>query len=344
MSTVVIDTNVLYSWAGLSPNRKLPAERIEKIAAEHRLFVASPTLAEFVTKHEDELAAMHKCLDIVFRNDVGYLSVGFVPLSQEPFQRIAQAKDIHGVSTDIGDIKDEKIRCEAGFLHAIFVSTVVAVSALVVREQSGEPRTDELAGGFQALVLAARDVSRDILYDALTKAYAVGDPGSVKNEYADLLEDNLLVMGINVMALAHGTSIGDLSEVDAATAREISTEARRDVRFGQRKRRVERSALRAFRKPKYKDLIEEFLDGFEKRALPAKYPAVLRQSLRHFLRSQLVDGAKMKKNDIMDMLLLCCVSQPDTLVLTLDGRFKKLLKEVHPPSFKFTQYVLGEGR
>ncbi|MDD9893385.1 MAG: hypothetical protein OXT49_07770, partial [Gammaproteobacteria bacterium] len=149
MHYVVIDTNILYSLTGVSPNPKVTESDIE----DKQLATTTATLIEAISKFRNDLPKLQRCLHPIVDQKYTLISVGHAPLSNEKIKAIHSAKCIAEVQHIIDEVVSLKISCEAEFLRFILIVVVVGL-AEILREE-GYKFEDQAQSNKQTLLTRA---------------------------------------------------------------------------------------------------------------------------------------------------------------------------------------------
>src|ERR1700690_2079249 len=121
MSNIVIDTNILYSWVGISEDPRLPSSTVDRLSRYHQLWATTATIIELIVKYRRDLDSIKRCLQPLMDGRVELVNIGFVPVTFDAIRRIYQAETLDSISSEIDDIYSLKIQKESEFLRFIFI-------------------------------------------------------------------------------------------------------------------------------------------------------------------------------------------------------------------------------
>ncbi len=344
MKDVVIDTNVLYSWLGLVANAKFPPAKGESLAKTASLHISTPTVMEVVRRYREDLASLQKCLEPLHDGRLKLVSIGFAPVTAAELTALRTAKNISAVAATADAIIARKIAAEVSLLTFLFSSILGGVlNGLLEQRGAGMSagQREDLQRHTQALFASNIPTYQQVIEEALREGYKQDNPKkAIREVFSTLFVLVLRTSLVNLHAVKAGQSIVTLSGAASGVVDAIMLEVKNDPLLAELKANMD-NPLTALDDPAYSAAIAAYLAGYRAffSADPEFTKAVV-ESLVTRLKKVLTVGAKIDKNDAMDLLLTYALHLPGFLIVTLDGKLQSLLQLVDPLSHAF---MVGEG-
>lgn len=333
---VVIDTNVLYSWADVSSNPKLTANQIESLKTKHKLAIASVSIYEVIEKYRSNLPIIKKCFKPLVENGVNVVQIGFLPFDARTIQTIYyhEGERINSLISDAVKLKIEKEAEYCRFYLSLVYSGLVS---MLIEENSGhnlsEERMSRIFSQCHAPLVANADFILDNFKATIECGHLLNDAErEVKKQFKNLLEMLFMFLVGNYESF---------KQVDQNSVQDIITdpkEFRKAIENSKLLKKVLSSVnlLDAIPRKKFSSVITTYIKFLESKL---KLESNITDEVAKFfllrIEKMLLEGSTFKKNDIIDMLILYSLYLKDYLVLTLDQAFLQYLKTVDDKSYKF---------
>lgn len=343
MSEIVIDTNVLYSWAELSPNPNLPHDKIEELLSEHTLYITSISIIECLVKFKNDLEKIQQCLEPIRRNKFKVLNVAFIPLPIGLIDKIINARSISEIDKDIGEMYELKIKEETKFTSFFFLPTLGAVIYSFLKEH--KTLTDEIRNNFIAhnnsmLSRANIDFIKKQFRAAIEDGYREDKVQKmVKDKFSELLSIFIYASKISEYTVKNSMSF---AYIDLDKVSDTKNKFGNDSVIKKLKRSgLSDNPMVIFKNRKYKNIFIEHIDKVIKELrIDIKITDHVLKYIEYKLKKMLLDQAKFNKNDIPDMLILYVLDSKDYILLTLDNDLNRFLKSIGHPSHEFIDSIL----
>ncbi|AZZ98456.1 hypothetical protein [Pseudoalteromonas sp. R3] len=333
MKRVVIDTNILYSYVGISEN-----ERVCKTALSNfRLAITTASLIEVIVKYRNDLDKIKFCLTPVVKNEIELINIGHTPISNDKIYGIFNAESISDISEVVEELFNLKVSTEAEFLRFIMFILFPGVVECLKRDGYGfsdVQKDNQQKVLVRCLLQAYEESMLSKFKKQIILGYKEGDEQRIvfeafREQFLSLL--NIFHFNyhqISVGALPEGDQSLD-SEKEAALVESISSD-----RLGKKLERYIANPVEMVTKKSNHALFDEYLavmnDGL------SDLNSLNRSSLEYLIytiESAFKNKSKIKKNDIFDLLISCSLGLEETRIVTLDKGFLRMLNKIDTDSY-----------
>ncbi|QHI57273.1 hypothetical protein [Enterobacter hormaechei] len=334
MSRMIIDTNILYSLVGLSPNQKVINSPIDQF----KLSITTPSLIEVISKYHNDLDSIKKCISPIINESIELISIGHAPISNGFLYRLHFANKIDEVKDIIDNVRTLKISREAEFYRFILILVVSGLFE-VIREDGykfdNNVQNQSQLELVQTLLESNMEFILDFFKVELRDGYINGnEQQSALNAFETILIGLLNGFHVNYHMIKTDTVKISRSQDSIKNLHDSLENDNFDKKF---KKYIDNPISLASKK-KHKSAVDNYLKEMEK-GLSGVFG--LTENSLSFLISKVEDayknGRKLRKNDIFDFLIVISLNMPDALILTLDKGFLKDLEDLHPNSYKKCQ-------
>lgn len=344
MAKIIIDTNVLYTWARISPNPKLKPESIESLLESNELLITSISLIELLVKYRGDISKLKQCLSPLIHNQIKVVQVGFMPIPIDIVSKVFLAQDILEVKGILKTILDLKISKEAEFLRWFFTATAVGIIEGLLQDERSilESNTEFEKLSFYSAGLLESNSSLIFtsFENALRTGYENDDPkGEAKLAFADLMRTVIKAWLIQKHLGEHGFDLSSLGEQKQSHIDATLVTLNSDPLWKKLDHSID-NPVELFSRKRYKANLELFIDKLKQHLSGEK--AISVTVLDYFvsrLEKMLFAKARMDKNDVSDLLILYSLLLNDALILTLDIDLIKFMESINHQSAAFIRKV-----
>lgn len=338
-SRAVIDTNLFYYLAGVEQTDDLRADWVDVLQEDHFLSLASPTVVEVLTRQGIDEEDLLVCLECLLSDRfVDVVQIGYLPFDVAPLIAAVSHRDHEAIGQLRAFALERKLSCEVDFLR--FVLYVLATAFLHVlledRRSTLTPEEEaELSRHFLALLESNAAHVREALHRRLQEGYAAS---GAKRLIEEAFQQLLLAVSHAALVSFHTVRAGVQLPDLPSEPNEVQVQIREAVRADPILHLLERQAknpLGLLRKKQFREAVTQFVnelaaDFEEQSTMPGAALAFFIERLRR----DLVSGAKVRKNDVIDLLLAYSVVIEDTVFVTNDGDLIEGLKTASPRSYE----------
>jgi len=332
----VIDTNILYYWAGISTmGNGFPFDKIEDYSAKNtknKIYVSEISMLELFVHYQKEPETISKCIQHMQDQKIPVLYVdGKTILDTKKryssFQDAVQRKDSRVQDSFIVEHRKVKVNIEAEYSFFYLVTLLLGlVNTLKGEYQFSDGSKD---GDFEKRFVEIMEGSREeIIKDfrkTLDDSYSNGK--NVEKVFKHSFNQVLCkyfekLIGEYYTTYSHSGIVNDPYIQKAKTLLSQGKSLFVLLKTDEHTRNL------------VTQFIEQFSRVFSEYSKNKNVNITDRQA-KYFIRRlerYLQSGKKMAKNDISDMLILSVIEY-GKLVLTTDGQFARDLEEIHEPSY-----------
>jgi hypothetical protein len=320
----VLDTNLFYYATGVFSDSRLRENWLDILKESHDLFISSPSIVEVLTNSNLRPDERWVCLDAMFSGQYSdIVQIGYLPFDTTALQQVTSFRDTNGLDHIRQEALGLKIRCEADFLRFVFMVLLGAFLHVLFVDRSDDligQQQANLTEHFKALMVANAEFLRASLFTALTNGYSNRDvKDMVEGQFHDLLFSYAHVSLINLHTVKQGLSLDQLQSASGLQQKLIQDAVQTDPILSQLLKDYA-NPISLLRKRDYRDSVQSYLGQMEAYFSACSLMPV--EALRFFvnrLQTGLVSGAKFRKNDVIDLLLVFNTFHHDTVILTNDN-------------------------
>jgi len=347
MTTVIIDTNVLYAYLDTSDTSAIADTQLKNIFTSNRVLVTSASIIEWIVHHREDLATIKKLTNSLINQEIEIMSLGHIPISNEFIHKLNSVSTLDDASGEIEAILNLKISVEADFLRLFFLCLTIGYLYKLIndRKPGDEEKLRYLNAYTEGLIVSNASFFGQSINEQLKEAYSKQETDKSMKAYMNLMLCSVVhAWLLQYHSIMEGAPLfhyndGDFSK-DENKLNEIKIAVQADSLF----RYTNSDNIYDHMKDNVKnDYFRNFIgllqtEALEKEKVTDEFVSFFTNNL---IRS-FYTGGKIIKNDIIDMLISQSISfSNDTFVFTLDKNFRKHLKDVHEPSYKFIEGVVG---
>lgn len=329
MEKVILDTNILYSLVGLSPNDKVKPD----LASSYELWTTTAVLIEGIAKHRADLEEIKKLITPIIKEEIKLISIGYTPLSNDSINELYNATSIEAATSCIEKILDLKITKEAEFLRWIFVIAILGIFE-VLKEAEGYGFEDTNKNYLQsqltrALIEGNEHLLLDYFEERTREGYVAGDEQRmVLSAFNEMLLSYINIFHFNYYQIDSGViNNGQITEEKSAIA-SLTQKLSQDKFYQKIRSHLDNPIGVIYRKPlhsKIDSYLQHIKDGLAGEANLTRHAI-------DFLAKKLEKGfkekSKIRKNDVFDFLQVFALDLQGYKILTLDKVFIGMLKSV----------------
>jgi hypothetical protein len=336
-SRAVLDTNLFYYAAGVFSEPRLRDNWLDILKATHDLSISSPTIIEVLTNLDLQQEERWACLEAVFSGQyIDVVQIGYLPFDVTALRQATSSRDTASLDRIHQEALRLKIHCEADFLRFVFMVLIGAFLHVLFADRSGDLTGQQQASltlHFKALMMSNAEFLRASLFAALTDGYSNRDvKDTVERQFHDLLLSYAYISLVNLHAVKCELSLDQLPTASGTQHKLIQDAVQADPILSQLLQ-DHANPLALLRKKEYRDSVQSYLREMETDFSTFSLMPV--EALRFFvnrLQTGLVSGAKLRKNDAIDLLLAYNTFSADTVFLTNDDRLLAGLMSSSPAS------------
>lgn len=338
MGNIVIDTNVLYSWVGISVNPKFTPEQIESLSNSNKLYLTTPSLIEVINKYSNDITLIKMCLKPIIEEKLLIVGIGFLPLSNDTIKKIYNSQSLHEVHSDIKSIIEMKIDKEAEMLRFILYCIMAGIFNVIREDKQYKfvNQKDDSLFIYSSNVLLASNSQfvYDSIKDALEKGYLNNtEEKNIKEILSSLISTILNVWIMNYYFVKHSLLLDDFKNPDPKKLADLSADYKNDTIHATIRKHVN-NPFSILRKKKYNALIEKFID--ELKSHLGNHEHITEEALQFIvfqLNKTFQAGSKVNKNDVIDLLIIYSLTLKDFIVITLDKNMAESLRTISQDSY-----------
>jgi hypothetical protein len=320
----VLDTNLFYYATGIFSDPRLRENWLEILMESHDLFISSPSIVEVLTNANLQQDERWICLNSMFSNRYsGVVQIGYLPFDTTELKEVTLSRDATGLDRIRQEALGLKIQCEADFLKFVFMVLLGAFLHVLFVDRSVEligQQQANLTEHFKALMVSNSVSLRASLFTALANGYSNRDVKDiVEGHFNDLLFSYAHASLINLHTVRQGLSLDQLQSATGDQQKLIQDAVQADPILSQLLK-DHANPISLLRKRNYRDSVQSYLGQIEAYFSACSLMPV--EALRFFvnrLQTGLVSGAKFRKNDVIDLLLIFSTFHHDTVILTNDS-------------------------
>lgn len=333
MDKIVIDTNILYSWTQLSVNPKFPPDKIKELSKSNELYCGTPSIIEFLVKYRHDMVSMRRCLEPIINKELLIVSIGFVPIPSATLIELYDPKYAEKHSFHLSEILELKINKEAEMLR-FFLFCILGGLFNVLKDERGYAFQDrEKEMGFRRASNVLLKANSEVIYDRFVEALRMGysnnsEEQTIRHIFSEWTM-TLLHQWIYTYYLAKYNA---LLKPDLSTSENCKKEVAGDTIW----RTFEKHRDNPFailKGNKFKIFTEQYINNLQ--SVLDNHPLIPDKVLDHILlklTNTFAKGAKIRKNDIMDLFLLYAFELKGFKIITLDSKLRKSIEIIHPAS------------
>lgn len=339
MGKIVLDTNIFYSWINLSVNDKIPPHIIDNLAESNELFITTASIAEMIVKFRNDLSLLKQCLKPIVESKITIVSIGFIPISNTIIKTIHSADSLDSIESEIGEVFDLKVTKEAELLRFFVIALLYGffhAIRIIENYKLSEKRNDD---AFLLSTRALLEGNSELVFDAMKIELLKGyETGNEQHQIRDALSEwtfRLLNIWIfNFYQAKHGLLFEDLKNPDPEKLAKVNESCKNDAFFTKIEKHKD-NLFSLVSNKKYHIHSEDYLNELKKDLTGNDlFSNEARDYIIFKLQKSMIYGAKINKNDVIDLLILYSVMLDGHMFLTLDNKFNNAIKEVSPDSFE----------
>lgn len=342
---IAIDTNILYSWCNISPNEKLPSTKLDELAEIHEFYISSSVVAEVIVKFRSDFDKLKVCLEPLHKKQIGYLNIGYIPISLEQIDFIFLEADSSKVEAEINAIFELKKVKEAEFLRFFLYSISWGIfyglretSAYKIENKKDDERLTLIS-------IALLEGNQNFIYQkfkqAIDNAYDEGrEDKIVKGVFCEWIVRFITFFIFNY----YQAKFGLLKSVQRKTPTEESKKAVAEMKKDEFLHELNESIENPFGTLKRFleiNITQDYLDKFGLHLITdSDIPNPVIVYILKKIKKSLTEGAKISKNDIFDLLGIYPLMHDNYHYITLERQMGSFLDDIDSKSKEFLKEIL----
>lgn len=330
----IIDTNLLYYWAGVEHPGGYSESMVYRELSSLDVFVSELSLLEMMTHYKDQ-SKIELIVEFIRQKKLGIHRIFFTisPVIPAEFCEILRNENL--LAKYQGFLREEKIKIELELLN-FCIESLVAAFVLVVDKRQALPVENRQLFGLQceSMLLGNRARTKEQLIRLLREFYVDENEQKFKPELETIVWNYFNVVSINHATARNGHMIAD--SIDQVEEVQISDSLAKDQLSKRILQQIkyDRQGL-AILPSSYKQDLNCALNDYEnemlKRAnnLPTINPGVVKYFavlIGKLLLNISGSDQRLGKNDIIDSQFLNYY--PGTQLLTFDKKLKNIIKDI----------------
>lgn len=337
MERIIIDTNILYSIAGVSENEKVTKSDI----CERKLSITTASLVEVVVKYREDIDIIKRCLAPIINESIELISIGHTPISTNYLKQLAKANLKSDVQHIIDELIELKILKEAEFLRFVLI---IVFSGMVEALREDGYRFDDPTQNDQQLFLvksllrANEDFMLSYFKEKIAEGYKKNDEQKVVLEaFNEKLICLLNVFNFNFHQIKTGALPTNGDSLNSEKENLLNASLEKD-NFDKKIEKFAKNPIEIVSKKKHHNLFDSFLHEINNGLFDLD--SLTKNTLTFVLlkiESSYKNKSKIRKNDAFDFLISFSLGMPNAKIVTLDKAFAKLLKDIDHDSYKLCQ-------
>lgn len=338
MSKIVIDTNILYSWVGISTNEKFTQNDIDIFSEKNELYITTASIIELLVKFRYDIEKIKLCLKPIIDERLLIIGIGFLPIQSEKIKRIYFSEKLSETSTKIDSLLQLKIGKEAEMLRFLLFC-ILGGMFNVIREDrgykfSGQGQDNLFIHASNILLLSNSDFVYETFFESLKKGYQTNtEQQSVREVFSTLITSILNLWIMNYYFVKHSLLLDDFKNLDPARLESCKIDLTSDNFHYVFKEYIE-NPFAILSKKNFIPLTDKYIN--ELKSHLKSHELITEQVLEFILISlskSFHDGAKINKNDAVDLLIFYSLSLKGFKLITLDKKMAKAIEQIDKKSY-----------
>lgn len=334
---VVLDTQLIYHLAGIFVNQDIDNTELEKILASNECCVSSLSIVEIVSRFSENRSEIKKALKPLFDRAFNLISIGVNNtdnmITKDDINRIYYTPDSEDLSELLKNIKVKKINYEAETLR-FFLYLLLLASIRLIEDQDNSDRLDLYEHYLQEEMPEVLSSFRDTL---LTGYNNNEIDKVIKPKFTSVfIEHHNFILFLKYLAMNQRRCIKKIK------ISKILDTMKNDPLYIKDSEESPILILKKVDNANLNKYLSSDLSAFFNQTISNESNI---EFINLILEKLLIRGAKFKKNDIIDMLILNNISLNQTNVLTIDeASFKYLIRVGHQQSVQMIQAIFPRYR
>lgn len=334
---ILIDTNILYIWSGISTDFRLNKSNIESIHGNGPCVVGTPSICECLWHFKDDLGSMKKLLDPILKNKILVINTPQGVLERKDLEDITSASSVEDISEIVERVKNFKIEAEHEIYRFYFIVLLSSIIySLNMREKKRGIDEEALAAHSSALIQSNMYfISQTIKHFTIRFYDGSENKEKLFKECFDVIFECVFrAWKINVYYVRHGKNISDINLMDSDTREKILGDLKSDKEletYGDNPMALVKKKSFRIDSQSVLDFIREDLLKF----LPSTIPAGIINFMTTHVFRRIQSGAKFDCNDAMDTLLYSIATSNNFDFLLLDKDLARTIQECDSVKFNF---------
>ena len=325
----VLDTNAFFYAAEIS-KCTYDISKLQNLIDDNEVFISSTTLFEFLIKYRNNIDVIHKGGTYLWKKQIKIAGNKINPLPEEFIGNITNIMNINESELDslCNHILNNKIEVEGKFISLLFDMCLFSGFYFSVMSD-GEKPSEFCIDIFRKIYVLFSVANDKFFMDAFTEGYATNDcENYVKDCFYNLLADEL-EKGIPLVERAKEINDNEISNMDQwISLKGYSND------IGKLSNKMKTKTSTAFLHrlavkywnnnddPELKNYIQEIKKTFDKK--------IKLRALQDYFYDTLIGimtrGASIKKNDLLDAIILCNVQDAHVMITYDNGVIKRIDK------------------
>lgn len=321
----VLDTNAFYYAAGIS-ECTYDVEKLRELIKNNDTFISSTSLFEFLVKYQSDIKTVRAGGKYLWENRIKLASNILNPLPKHFTDDIANISE-HQLQSMCTDILDNKIDIESRFTAMLFDVCLFSGYYFIVMSEGTEP-CDYCYSAMEIVYKMFTDMALDIFKELYADGYKTDDcENYIRNSFYNLLAFTL-EQGIPYIEKAKTvTSDEEFKNMDIWFPVDEHTKLSQNIAL-----KLQRKTSTAYlhnlaviywkhnNDPELKKHISTLKSIFDNKI---RYPA-LQDYCYDMMVNILVHGAALRKNDLLDAIILCNLQDEHQLLTYDNGVIKRM--------------------
>ena len=305
-------------------------------------------MVEILTRQGVDEEELLVCLECLLSDQfVDVVQIGYLPFDIAPLGAAVRQGDHQAIGQLRAVALERKLSCEVDFLRFVLYVLSTAFLHVLLEDRRSTLTSEgeaELSRHFLALLESNAAHVRELLSRRLREGYASSNAKRLVEEAFQQLLFAVSHAGlVNLHTVRAGVQLQDLPSEPEEIQAQVVEAVRTDPIFHLLERQAG-NPLGLLRKRRYREAVGKFLEELaadfeEQSTMPAAALAFFIERLRR----DLVSGAKVRKNDVIDLLLAYTVVLEGTVFVTNDDDILEGLKASSPRSFEVCSALRTRG-
>lgn len=334
MQNVIIDTNLWYIYVGLATaqNDKITPSQLLQKTSDFKMYVTTATIVEMCVKFRSNIPSIKRLLDPVMNGLMGVVATPVLALQQTDIHTL-YAGDVNLIDKLFNN--KQEIESSLGFLFIVFVTT--GLFEYLTKHHyniTDKSKLNQLQHSMYSLFKSNEEFITSDLLKNISYGYAQADEDrEFKKSYHKFVR---LVLRTWLSFFY----IFDIDSIDEECNSKISTKdmivlltdrTKNDPIFKKTSDETYNPFVLMRKKPQTITIVNSLINQL---STLNEITKPVRDYIRHKINKIYNEGAVLKKNDIVDMIIMYTINLEDFLFATLDAKLQSALQEIHPKSYE----------
>lgn len=322
-----LDTNALYYAAEIS-NGKCDVEKLRDTIAENKaVAISSVSLCEFVMRFKDNIEIIHKGGKFLGDN---HISIGFNKYFPRPKKLPIYWNAIteNQLEVFVDDIRDNKIDVESRFASICFSICFMSIADFMVKESAKDKVGVCYIPTLRNIMKKMNGINMDIFKSIVVEGYNTNDCENYLRKCFDNYMEYWLQCFVPILIKANEVnSYKEYHEIEKETDWDAMSKdiLKKINRSGTTMEFIKKKSMQYWKQMK-EDHFEEFLSKLRESVNKMIKEEAIQEYITDIIQSFLLEGSSFWKNDILDAIIMCHLTDEDKLVTFDNGAIKHMEK------------------